>query len=213
MTGSVEDLLAGMRSLLVAIDNAAVSATRAQADAQQAQGRYQQAATGTAHPVLVRAVAAARTAAEKAGRTARLLAKSADAYTAYVNKIAPGAAGAMRPVPGAMPDGGELTETHSREPKWRRLVNKVKETESADDGIENFKKMANDGQAALPGGTVAPVRPPMAVLGPATNEGPQVGDALIAGAALALLVMRGSEVAVNIKRRYLKRRHGKDEGS
>jgi len=137
VTGSVEDLLAGMRSLLVAIDNAAVSATRAQADAQQAQGRYQQAATGTAHPVLVRAVAAARTAAEKAGRTARLLAKSADAYTAYVNKIAPGAVVARHFASDALPDGEALVTSSAGRSLSRRLAQRIKETENSDDGLEH----------------------------------------------------------------------------
>ena len=204
MTASVEDLLKGMRSLLGAIDKAVVLASRTQVDAQQAQGRYQQAATGTAHPVLVRAVAAARTAAEKAGRTARLLAKSADAYTAYVNKIAPGAAGATRSVPGAMPDGEALTTPRTGGSLSRRLGQRIKETENSDDGLEHAAAIGNDVQSAFGAGTVVPTRPPAVAFTSPFQERVSAGDALLAALTLAFVGIRAAEKVDSFVRRFVR---------
>jgi hypothetical protein len=59
------------------LDTAASTATRAQADAQQAHTHYDNAGRGSTHPAIKGAKTESTTAAEKAGKVGRLLAEPA----------------------------------------------------------------------------------------------------------------------------------------
>lgn len=97
-----------MRDLVDLIDRAAVTALQAQQNGMHAAARYQHAAVGTRHPQMRSAIADARTAYEKAGKVARLLGEAANAYTEYVNTIAPGTLPARQVRATAMPSGEDL---------------------------------------------------------------------------------------------------------
>lgn len=110
MTDALGEVLAHLRQLIGVADEAAVLAQRAQADAQEAQDAYVEAGIGSSRPDIRKANADARTAAEKAGKTARLLAEAASAFTDYINIIVPGTVSARHSAPEAMPTGERLAE-------------------------------------------------------------------------------------------------------
>lgn len=106
---SVGDVVVQFRTVLGIIDEIAISAGRAQQEAEQAQAAYTEASRGTADRSMRRAVVDARTAAEKAGKTARLLSEVAEHLTTYLNIIAPGTVPPRLSAPEAMPDGERTT--------------------------------------------------------------------------------------------------------
>jgi hypothetical protein len=123
MSDPLGEVLAEFRELIGVIDQASVLAQRAQADAQEAHGAYREAGTGSKRPDITRAQVDARTAAEKAGKTARLLAEAANAFADYVNIIAPGTAPARYSDPEATPSGESLAaETSSRRSRLESLL-------------------------------------------------------------------------------------------
>lgn len=84
-----------------------------------------------------------RTAAQKAGKTARLLAEAGNAFTEYINTIAPGTVPAGYSVPETMPDGEALlTEAAERgrraDVAWRKQVQK------AGDGKDSLENLEHD---------------------------------------------------------------------
>jgi hypothetical protein len=142
MTSLLQEVLAEMRELLTAIDEAAGKALHAQEDAREAHAQYVEATRGTSHPDAAKAVTNVHTAAQKAGKTARLLAEAANAYADYINTIAPGTVPARHSAPDAMPDGerllAEADERGSRaDAFWRRQAKKADDTQ---DSAENAEK-------------------------------------------------------------------------
>ncbi len=140
MSASLSDVVAQLRVVVANADRAAVAATRAQADAESAHVTFDKAGRGTDHPRMRQAVTEARTAAEKLGRTANLLTKAADAFTDYLNLIAPGSAPARhatpeatrRATPDALPSGEHLeSEAAARQRRLDRLNAMI--TKKADD--------------------------------------------------------------------------------
>ncbi|MEO3926029.1 hypothetical protein ABGB07_19480 [Micromonosporaceae bacterium B7E4] len=102
---SVGDVVARFRTVLGIIDEAAVGAARAQKEAEQARAAYTEVSQGTADQLMRKAVADSRTAAEKAGKTARLLSEAAEHFSTYVNIIAPGTVPPRSSAPEAIPEG------------------------------------------------------------------------------------------------------------
>lgn len=144
MTEPLVEVLGQLRDLLGKIDDAAVRALHAQADAQEAHAAYREAATGTRHPQMTRALVDARTAGEKAGKTARLLAEAGNAFADYISKIAPGTVPERRSVASAMPGGKVLldeSEDRGRRADafWRK---QVKKADDGQDSLENAEKGA-----------------------------------------------------------------------
>ncbi|MGI5215586.1 hypothetical protein [Plantactinospora sp. CA-290183] len=123
MTGSVGDVVAQLRAVLESLDAAAVTALRAQADADQAEAHFTEAAKGTDHPAIRQAITASHTASEKAARYARLLATANESLTAYINKIAPGSIPTHQAADSAAPSGEQLvTDTVERSNARRNIA-------------------------------------------------------------------------------------------
>jgi hypothetical protein len=144
MTTSVADVLAQLRELLAVIDQAAVTAARAQTDAQEAQRAYHEAGTGTKNTHINQAITQARTAGEKTGKIARLLGEAASAYADYINTIAPGTLPARHSAPEAMPTGEQLLDEAEERGRradaiWRR---QTKSADDMQDTLENAEKGA-----------------------------------------------------------------------
>jgi hypothetical protein len=89
-TVSIAQIVSHFRELVGIIDQAVIAATRAQEDAHQAQIAYTEATRGSSNREARQAVVQSRTAVEKAGKTARLLAEASNHFTSYINIIAPG---------------------------------------------------------------------------------------------------------------------------
>ncbi|GAA3725473.1 hypothetical protein GCM10022225_02960 [Plantactinospora mayteni] len=102
---SVGDVVAQFRAVLGIVDEAAIGAARAQREAEQTQAAYAEVSQGTADRLMRKAVVDSRTAAEKAGKTARLLSEAAEHFTTYVNIIAPGTVPPRSSAPEAIPEG------------------------------------------------------------------------------------------------------------
>jgi hypothetical protein len=123
---SVGDVAARLRTVLGIIDEAAVTAKRAQEEAEQVRTAYVEASKGSADQSMRKAVTDSRTAAEKAGKTARLLSEAAEHFTTYVNTIAPGSAAPRSSAPEAMPDGERtVTEAVNRRSRATSFLDRV----------------------------------------------------------------------------------------
>jgi hypothetical protein len=160
MTSALAEILAEIRDLVDNIDAAAVTALRAQERARRASAAYGQAATGTDHPQMKSALANARMAGEKAGKTARLLAEAANAYTEYANTISPGAFPVRQTSATALPSGEELVVQagdRGGKKKFGKFSRKLSESASdlgdAGNNLIEFAEQAPPGSAI----TVQPV--------------------------------------------------------
>ncbi len=151
MSASVAEVLAQLRELLGVIDQAAVTALRAQTDARHAQTAYQEAGTGTQNTDINQAIALVRTAAEKAGRVAHLLAGAATAYADYINTIAPGTAPTRQSAPEAMPTGEELvTEAGQRSSRFNSWLRRTSgKADDLQDGVSDATKNIGEGTKAV----------------------------------------------------------------
>ncbi|MFC6015282.1 hypothetical protein ACFP2T_03610 [Plantactinospora solaniradicis] len=140
---------------LVTVDSklaaAVVTASRAQADADQAFARYEEAAQGSDHPEIRQAIADIRTASEKAAKVARLLNKTRKHVTNYINAIAPGAAPAEPLLPGSMPEGQRLvSETERRGRKGEAFLRQeVKKAADHEDGLKQGEQIVTAGSKGL----------------------------------------------------------------
>ncbi|MEV4494263.1 hypothetical protein AB0J84_00945 [Micromonospora arborensis] len=142
MSDSLGEVVAQLRSAIDTLRSAAVVAMRAQADAEEALAHYSQAARGSKHPQLTDAVTDSRTAAEKAGRLARLISEAADHIGAYSNAVAPGSAPTQQPTDAATPSGENLlTEAVERESARRNVASFLSTmTRKAEDVQDNTQK-------------------------------------------------------------------------
>lgn len=122
MTGSVGDVVAQLLAVLRSLDTAAVTALRAQADADQAEAHFAEVARGTDHIHIRQAITASHTASEKAARYARLLAKANESLTAYINKIAPGSTPTQQAAEAAVPSGEQLLQETVERSNTRRNI-------------------------------------------------------------------------------------------
>lgn len=142
MSGSIGEIVAQLLSSIDTLRSAAVVARRAQADAEEAVAHYSQAARGSKHPQLTGAVTESRTAAEKAGKLARLISEAADRVRAYSNAVAPGSAPTQQPTDAATPSGEDLlTEAVERESARRNVGSFLSTmTRKAEDLQDNTQK-------------------------------------------------------------------------
>ncbi|TDB69700.1 MULTISPECIES: hypothetical protein [unclassified Micromonospora] len=145
MTG-VGEAVAQLLAIRERLDEAAVTALRAQAEAEQAFAHVAEVRGGSSDQPLKAAVADIEVARDKAGRYARLLADAARHISAYVNVLAPGAAPSEVPAENAAPSGERLvTEAEARGRRadiaWRRQVQKADDTE---DSLKNAETSAKE---------------------------------------------------------------------
>ncbi|TDC75669.1 hypothetical protein E1193_25125 [Micromonospora sp. KC606] len=145
MTG-VGEVVAQLLAIQGKLDEAVVTALRAQADAEQAFVHLAEVRRGGGDQRLKAAVADVEVARDKAGRYARLLADAARHIGAYVNVLAPGAAPSEAPAENAAPSGERLvTEAEARGRRadiaWRRQVQKADDTE---DSLKNAESNAKE---------------------------------------------------------------------
>ncbi|WP_159079471.1 hypothetical protein [Plantactinospora sp. BC1] len=198
MTSSVADIVAQLQAVRERLAATAVTATRAEADAEQARQRYAEAASGTDHPQIQEAITDIRTAAEKAARTARLLTQARTRFTAYSNRIAPGSAPDDDVQDAEMPSGERLVDEARRRGRkadivWRKQMQKAEDHEST------LKQVEDAGKAVLkyfrqqhgPSGTTsAGTAPPKQ---PQSQERPQIDNPVTAA------VMASGAVAIAAK--------------
>jgi hypothetical protein len=199
MSSTLQEVIQQLNEIIAELDQAAVTASAAQADARRAFVFFDEAATGSADPYMNIARQEANIAAAKAGKVARFLAEAATAFGDYANTIAPGSAASRGSASRALPSGEHLGKPRARGPLMRRLAAKLTTTPNADDGLEGISTIANNIQDAVRPGTVATPRPPMPVYQPAGVDSAHVGDALVAPFVLALVGLKASEVASRLR--------------
>ncbi|GIG86640.1 hypothetical protein [Plantactinospora endophytica] len=208
---SVGDVVAQFRTVIGLIDETAVTAKRAEEEARQAQAAYTEASQGTDNRSMRKAVVDTRTAAEKAGKTARLLSEAAEHLTAYVNIIAPGTVSPRASAPEAMPDGERATaEAINRRTRAASFLDRTaKRADDVKDAVTETTKAVEEGtKIALrhikedrppsggPASTTTPTTPSSPVQPPPAHEAVSATVVAALGAALV------GRATIN----YLKRR-------
>ncbi|GAB3812631.1 hypothetical protein [Micromonospora zhanjiangensis] len=218
----MDEVLARLKAAIEDLDTAAVTATRAAADARQAEAHYREAGTGSDHRAAQGAVDESTTAAEKAGKVARLLAETGGHLIAYVNTIAPGAVPTDRGVESAVPTGEQLvTESVRRSDaragfagflsKMTRNVEDIQDvgksaTEVAQTSYSILKDPTGPTGAKSTGTTTPTIRPANP---PAKIEAAEaVGHLLAAGLVVAIAVHRSGQM---IRREFARLRSHADE--
>jgi hypothetical protein len=197
---SVGNVVAQFRTVLGIIDETAVNAKRVQEKAEQAKAAYAEASQGTADRSMRKAVVDSRTAAEKAGKIARLLSEAAEHLTAYVNIIAPGTVPPRASAPEATPQGDQLsTAGLGQGPLSAKLLGRTAAIRNADDGLQHAKRITTAIQNATGSGGVTVPKSPEPAIGAAKTEGASAGDALLAAFTLTLLGIKGTEAATRIR--------------
>ncbi|MEV4755331.1 hypothetical protein AB0J86_09490 [Micromonospora sp. NPDC049559] len=121
----IEEIVAQLRSATETLDAASVTALRAEADARQAQARFDEAGTGSGHRDITAAFTESRTAAEKAAKVGRLIAEATRHIATYANTINPG----------SMP-GGQASELAT--PSGEQLLTEAVQRESARRNVGSF---------------------------------------------------------------------------
>lgn len=175
MSTSIGDIAAQLADAINRIDRAAVLALRAQADADQAAALYSEAATGTNHPKIRQAVTDAKEGSDKAAKVGRLLAEAANAFTDYLNTIAPGIAPARQSSPGSGLTGEQLvTDAEKRSGRFEAAFRK--QLRKADDAEDAIKKTEDAGRAAYKHFKHHPPDPGSASAGSATPPQPSQPD-------------------------------------
>jgi hypothetical protein len=197
VSGSVGDVIAVLRQILNDLDSAAVAAQDAQKTAEKGTQHYRAATEGTDNAHATAARTAASEAAAKSGKVARLIAEAATEISEYANLIAPGSVPSRSSQSGGMPTGEKLVaDSVGKGSRSSRLMGRVHQVRNADDGFQHAKKLAESFQDAAGGaGGVAVRRPAEPVLRPTHPPGTSAGDALIAAITIALVGIKGGEVA------------------
>ncbi|WP_326551786.1 hypothetical protein [Micromonospora sp. NBC_01813] len=200
MSGSVGDVVAVLRQILNDLDGAAVNAKDAQKQAANGLQHYETATEGADSNHATTALARASEAAAKSGKVARLIAEAATEISEYANRIAPGSVPSRTSEIGGMPSGEKLlADSTGKGSRSSKLMGRVHQVRSADDGFQHLKKLAETFQDAAGGsGGVAVSRPVEPVLRPTHPPGTSAGDALIAAITIALVGIKGAEVASRI---------------
>ncbi|MFV2021513.1 hypothetical protein [Micromonospora sp. LOL_023] len=155
MSAGMEQVIAQMQRAKDQLTEAAVTATRAKADFEEAHKLYSQLSDGSANPDIRRAVSEAQTAAAKAGRYANLLDRAQRHYQTYFAKVAP-AAGFKEP--SGMPSGEMLLSDADRRRSrqgafWKRQVQKADDIQDAFANAETHAKAVFRSLPEPPGAT------------------------------------------------------------
>ncbi|MGW0432019.1 hypothetical protein ACWDV4_05675 [Micromonospora sp. NPDC003197] len=150
MTGNVGDVVAQLLNVRNRLAEAAVTAMRAKADADHAQGRYVEAADGTDHPQIREAIADIRTASEKSAKYARLLEEARESLAKYIGRIAPGVV-SSKDIENAMPSGERLISEADRRSEAQRNVDALMGmlTRKVEDVQEAAKSSTKLGKQAI----------------------------------------------------------------
>lgn len=217
MSGTVADVIAQLAQASTGLSSAAATALRAQQDAIEAHQALTKASTGTTAPAVTNATAEWKTAADKAGKVARLLLQAAAHLNAYSNVIAPGSAPTEVSITG--PTGEELLADTTRRSEARQgagsFFNKM--ARKAEDVQDTGKSMVKAGQEAIrivggprgPAGTqTSHTGTPSAVVAthPVRIDPPEAGGhILVLGLIAGITVNRTVNVAREQIARYLKR--------
>ncbi|MEV4760095.1 hypothetical protein AB0J86_34035 [Micromonospora sp. NPDC049559] len=214
MSGDLGEVIRQLLRVIGELDRAAVTAGRARDQAEQALAALTEAAQGTNDPAANQAITEARTAAEKAGKSARLFAEAAGAFAEYANVIVPGSAPTRTSTPRSLPDGQALaSSTGPGGPLSSRLFRRMTSVPNADDGLQHASKLASAIQDAAGKGATAVPRSPDPIIRAAETRGGSAGDALLAAFTLALLGVKGAEVAGRLRKKVqADRRSKKQEG-
>jgi hypothetical protein len=221
MSVSVGDVVAELRAVLDRLDSAAITATRAQADAEQAHRLYSEAAQGTDHPRIRQAVVDSRTAGEKAGKMARLVADAADHLTAYVNAIAPGSMPDRTSVAG--PSGEELVQDATKRSESRRNVDAffktaVRKVEDVQDTGKTFTELTEQGfkifgnrsgpSGGVASGTGTPSSAGQPAPPPKAEVSDTVGNLLVVGIVVGVAAHRFGKL---VNKGFVRLRHREDK--
>ncbi|MBF9127690.1 hypothetical protein I0C86_01570 [Plantactinospora sp. S1510] len=174
MTVSVGEVVAQLLAVRRKLDAAAVTALRAQADADQAEAHFTEVARGTSHNDIGEAITASHTASEKAARYARLLAKANGSLTAYINKIAPGSVPTHQAAETAAPSGEQLLNDTVERSNTRRNIDSYLSRMARD--AENIQDTAKTSTEAVQQGVnivrAAPSPPGIQQAGTGTPSAP-----------------------------------------
>jgi hypothetical protein len=100
-----------------------------------------------------------------------------------------------------MPSGEQLAEPSDSGPLSSMLLGRVEEVPNADDGLDHMRTLADQIQhAARPGGQAVP-RTPAPAAGDTDAQGGYAGDLLLAAMTLAVMGVKGTEVAADLRRK------------
>ncbi|RKR89330.1 hypothetical protein BDK92_3674 [Micromonospora pisi] len=211
MTGNLAEVVQQFRRVINELDQAAITAKAAQEHAEAANARYIEVGKGTDHPDINHAKYESQTAGQKAGRVARLLSEATKAFTEYANTIAPGSIPPSMSSQGAMPDGEQVLDTPHQGSMSSRLLGRAGATPNAEDGLQHAKKLGNAIQdATRPSGTAAPKQATPAFVKSQGSQGAQAGDALLAALTLAVMGIKGAELAARLRRKTKANNNRKD---
>lgn len=183
----MSEVVAQLRELITEIDKTAVMAMSAQEKAREACGSYQEAATGTDHPEMRSAVADARTAGEKAGKVARLLAEAANAFSDYLNEIAPGSAPSRRHAADVMPTGEDLWAAAREEGGGKKFGKFTRKLSNSASDLGGAAKNLVQFVERIPPGSTGTVKPATEAIPdtPAASPSDLVGQLIVVGAIAA----------------------------
>ncbi|GAB2934050.1 hypothetical protein GCM10027280_22400 [Micromonospora polyrhachis] len=203
MGDSVGDVVRQFQRVIDALDQTAGVVKYAQAVTEQAYGHYDKAMRGSAHDDVTRAKRATQTAAEKAGKAGRLLSEAATAFAEYVNHIAPGSVAIASATSEGMLGGEQLVRLPGRRGSLSsRLLNKTKDVANSDDGLQHAKKIANAIQDAVrPSGTAAPKTVGPTIKPSSAPQGAHAGDVLLTTLVVAVMGVKGAELAARLRRK------------
>ncbi|MEN3612319.1 hypothetical protein AAH979_22555 [Plantactinospora sp. ZYX-F-223] len=212
MTEPMAEVVVQLHDVRQRLAAAAVTAKRAQADAEHAQGRYAEAASGTEHPHMQEALRDIRTAGEKAARIARLLTNARSHFTAYLNRIAPGSASDSDVSEAEMPSGERLLSEAERRGRkaeiiWRKQTQKAEDTESTLKQVEdagktviNYFRQQQNPPGTTATGTTAQKPPP-------SQERPQIDNPVTAAImATGAIAVAAKSVLNNVRKQREKKR-------
>ncbi|WP_422770960.1 hypothetical protein ACN28C_30635 [Plantactinospora sp. WMMC1484] len=223
-----EDMPAVVAQLLEArqrLAATAVIAMRAKADAEHSQGLYVEAAKGTSRSRLQQAVADIKIASDKAARIARLLSKTRDHVTAYLEQIAPGATRGEGSAVDGMPSGAQLLADTERRADARASVGSflrraAKNTENAQDTAKNLTELGEMGVKVLRDPAGASGSQSAGTTTPTVTPNPRpkidipetVGHFVVLGIVTAVAIHKTNEVLRNqiARRRDRERSDGTD---
>jgi len=215
MSADMAAVVAQLLDVRNRLAKAAVTALRAQTDAVEAHGKYEEAGKSSNHRDILAAVTNIRTAGEKAGKVARLLGEAEEYIVKFINTIAPGSATST---PEAMPSGEELVaEAAARERRASRYHRKA--TEAAANNAEKLQKAEKATTEVVsmvkdrlrPGDTQAsvfsPAKPPVTPSHVPKSSHP-VADAVLAAAAVSVAVRA---ITQSVRKRRERKRSDDDQ--
>jgi hypothetical protein len=208
MTGDLSKVIQQFRQVISDLDQAAIVAEVARKQAEEANSHYVEVSRGTEHPDINQAKYESQTAGQKAGKIARLLSEAASAFANYVNAIAPGAV--ARKESSEIPDSARILDTARQGRRSSRLLRRLGAVPNAEDGLQHAKKLANAIQDAVrPSGAETPKSTP-AFMKPGEPQGAHAGDVLLAALTLAVMGIKGAELARELRRKINSTKKEKD---